>query len=406
MRSSAELDLKYASKQSSISNGWKKMKGESKGLRESDAVSLKKEYERGFNYWASSHNATYSKILPDLENLYKVYTPYLHTNDFYTEAAFTPEILALAESFRNLNDAIAKNDSTLSKKIEELRNDLPGFYKDYDTSTDKLLFASLLKLFDANVADSLKPSLFMDMRNRYKGDFGKMAEGVFSKSVLHDSVAVYNMLKLSPSKLQQKLMKDEAYRLSDMLHEKYDQSVLPRVTLFGQQAGRLNRMYMAAQRQYQPERIFYPDANSTLRVTYGKVKGYQPRDGVYYTYQTYLDGVIEKYVPGDEEFDLPAKILELYKNKDYGQYAVNGKLPVAFIAANHTTGGNSGSPVINAKGELIGTNYDRVWEGTMSDVLYNPNICRNVTLDIRYTLFIIDKYANAQRLINEMQLMK
>jgi len=163
---------------------------------------------------------------------------------------------------------------------------------------------------------------------------------------------------------------------------------------------------MAAQREMNTSKKYYPDANSTLRVAYGNVKSYFPRDGVQYNYYTTLDGIMEKYIKGHEEFDVSPKLLDLYRRKDFGPYAQNGTVPVAFIATNHTTGGNSGSPVLNAYGQLIGTNFDRVWEGTMSDILFNPEICRNITLDIRYTLFVIDKYGEAKRLIKEMDLVK
>ena len=154
-----------------------------------------------------------------------------------------------------------------------------------------------------------------------------------------------------------------------------------------------------------PEDRIFPDANSTLRVTYGKVKGYAPADAVYYSPVTYLEGVMEKYVPNDYEFDVPQKLRNLYEKKDFGAYAdKNGKMPVCFIATNHTTGGNSGSPAIDAHGNLIGLNFDRVWEGTMSDIHYDPEICRNIMVDIRYVLFIIDKYAGAKHLIDEMKL--
>jgi hypothetical protein len=188
------------------------------------------------------------------------------------------------------------------------------------------------------------------------------------------------------------------------LSDFYKSKVADRVNGMATEVGRLNRLYMAGQREMQPDKHFYPDANSTLRVAYGQVKSYFPRDAVKYNFYTTLDGIMEKYVKGDEEFDVPAKLIDLYNKKDYGRYAVNGQLPIAFIATNHTTGGNSGSPVINAKGQLIGTNFDRVWEGTMSDISFNPEICRNVTLDIRYTLFVIEKYAGATRLINEMDI--
>ena len=161
---------------------------------------------------------------------------------------------------------------------------------------------------------------------------------------------------------------------------------------------------MKAQLELSENSKIFPDANSTLRVTYGKVKGYEPKDGVYYNPITYLDGVMEKYIPGDYEFDVSPKLIDLYKNKDFGNYGENGKMPVCFIGTNHTTGGNSGSPALDAKGNLIGLNFDRVWEGTMSDIYYDPSICRNIMVDIRYVLFIIDKYAGAKNLIEELQL--
>ena len=161
---------------------------------------------------------------------------------------------------------------------------------------------------------------------------------------------------------------------------------------------------MQAQMEVFKEKAFYPDANSTLRVSYGNVKGFNPRDAVTYDYYTYLDGVMDKYKPGDYEFDVPEKLRNLYKQKDYGQYGAGGKMPVCFIARNHTTGGNSGSPALDAHGNLIGLNFDRVWEGTMSDINYDPSICRNIMVDIRYVLFIVDKYAGAGHLVKEMKL--
>ena len=171
-------------------------------------------------------------------------------------------------------------------------------------------------------------------------------------------------------------------------------------------ASELKSTYMKALIEVFPERNFYPNANSTLRVTYGKLEGVSPRDAVSYGTTTYLDGAMAKYKPGDYEFDMPSKLIELYDNKDYGDYAENGKLPVCNIASNHTTGGNSGSPVLNARGELIGLNFDRIWEGTMSDVNFDANICRNIMVDSRYVLFIIDKFAGQRWLIDEMELIK
>jgi hypothetical protein len=168
----------------------------------------------------------------------------------------------------------------------------------------------------------------------------------------------------------------------------------------------LQRVYMEAQMEVFKEKIFYPDANSTMRVTYGTVGGYQPRDGVRYDHYTWLEGILEKYKPGDYEFDVPQKLIELHAKKDYGRYGMDGKQPVCFIASNHTTGGNSGSPALDANGNLVGLNFDRVWEGTMSDIYYDPSICRNIMVDVRYILFIIDKFAGAGHLVNEMTLVQ
>ncbi|MBK7691758.1 MAG: S46 family peptidase [Bacteroidetes bacterium] len=176
------------------------------------------------------------------------------------------------------------------------------------------------------------------------------------------------------------------------------------------QLNRLYSKYLVALREYNKGKQFYPDANSTLRLTYGKVESVVPQDGMIYTYFTTLDGAVRKHNENSTEFTLPTKLLQLYETKDYGQYAIQHKgqttVPLAFLASNHTTGGNSGSPVLNAKGELVGTNFDRIWEGTMSDILFDPNLCRNITLDIRYTLFIIEKFGGAKWIIDELNIVK
>jgi hypothetical protein len=200
------------------------------------------------------------------------------------------------------------------------------------------------------------------------------------------------------------LKKNATIRIYNDLLRTYQTQVQGKLNEIQSRINKLQRTYMQAQMDVFKEKTFYPDANSTMRVTYGNVKGYNARDAVKFDYYTYLDGVIEKYVPGDYEFDVPEKLKELYKNKDYGQYGTNGKMPVCFIASNHTTGGNSGSPALDAYGNLIGLNFDRVWEGTMSDINYDPSICRNIMVDIRYVLFIIDKYAGAGHLVKEMKL--
>ena len=215
------------------------------------------------------------------------------------------------------------------------------------------------------------------------------------------------LLEESPAKAVQAIRSDPVLVFWKTLNEAYQTNVQPKIQELQPQINLLQRQYMAAQMEVFKEKRFFPDANSTLRMTYGKVRGYSPRDAVQYEHQTDLDGVMEKYIPGDYEFDLPAKLIELWKSKDYGQYATSdGRLPVAFIGANHTTGGNSGSPALDAKGNLIGLNFDRVWEGTMSDINYDPAICRNIMVDTRYVLFIIDKFGGAGYLLQEMKLVK
>jgi hypothetical protein len=190
---------------------------------------------------------------------------------------------------------------------------------------------------------------------------------------------------------------------NDML-KTYQEEVQAKLNEIQSRINKLQRNYMQAQMEVFKEKTFYPDANSTMRLTYGKVKGYEAKDAVRFDYYTYLDGVMEKYKPGDYEFDVPEKLQALYKSKDFGPYGNNGKMPVCFVAANHTTGGNSGSPALDAYGNLVGLNFDRVWEGTMSDINYDPSICRNIMVDLRYVLFIIDKFAGAGHLVQEMKL--
>lgn len=221
-----------------------------------------------------------------------------------------------------------------------------------------------------------------------------------------DSAATLNLLKQNAVEVITTLQSDGALKLFTGIQSKYQTNVQEKLNPIQAKINVLQRTYMQAQMEVMKDKTFYPDANSTLRLTYGKVKGYYPRDGVYYQYSTWLDGVMEKYKPGDYEFDVPEKLRELYAKKDYGIYGVNGKMPVCFIATNHTTGGNSGSPVFDAYGRLIGLNFDRVWEGTMSDINYDASICRNIQVDIRYVLFIIDKFAGAKNIIKELNLVK
>ena len=231
-----------------------------------------------------------------------------------------------------------------------------------------------------------------------------LASEIYSKSKLKDYDSLKKLLSGDAKTVIANLNADPAFILVKELSDKYNKEIAPKYDEINLEITALQRTYMKAQLELNTDSRIFPDANSTLRVTYGKVKGYEPKDATIYTPITHLEGVMEKYIPGDYEFDVPAKLIELYKSKDYGPYGDNGKMPVNFIGTNHTTGGNSGSPAIDAYGNLIGLNFDRVWEGTMSDIYYDPSICRNIMVDIRYVLFIMDKYAGAKNLISELKL--
>jgi len=201
-----------------------------------------------------------------------------------------------------------------------------------------------------------------------------------------------------------KLNEDSAYSFGKEIHAIFYNKIEPKFQQLNMQLGSVQKEYMKALMEVFPDKRFYPDANSTLRVNYGMVQGYEPKDGVYYTSKSYLKGVMEKYVPGDYEFDVPQKLQALYNSKDFGQYGENGKMPINFLSTNHMTGGNSGSPMVDANGNLIGLAFDTTWEGTMSDLHFDADIVRSISVDIRYVLFIIDKYAGATHLIDEMTL--
>ena len=264
----------------------------------------------------------------------------------------------------------------------------------------------MLKTYVDNIDKSQRAAIFAEIDKRYKGDFKKYAQDLYSKSMFVSQEKVIAALA-DMDKNYKKIQKDPIFKLMYSCMTKYVTEVLPKYMELDAKITSLNRTYMKAMRELITNKKYYPDANSTLRVAYGKVNGYEPMDGVHYNYYTTLEGVMEKENPKADEFIVSPKLKELYVKKDYGQYAnKKGELPVAFCASNHTTGGNSGSPVFNGEGQLIGTNFDRNWEGTMSDIFFNPDQVRNIVLDVRFTLFVIDKYAGAGYLLNEMKIVK
>ena len=382
MRKNEQAKIQYASKYASTANGWKKWIGQIEGIEFSDGIDRKRKLEADFTARIAADPSlwmAYSSVLNDLNIAYTKRGP-----SAQKRTAFIETIYYGMPWFNFMNSAMRIEESDVLKaavlSFEE------GFNRTIsEEATTKMLELALEDL----------PELTTYIQG---------SAGEFSKAV-HDEL---DALFLSASS-EQEFSLDEQSVSSDFVSAVfgvYRSVIAPAYNEHNTQISSLQATYMKALIAAFPERQFYPDANSTLRVTYGKLEGVEPRDAVSYGTTTYLEGVMAKYQPGDYEFDVPAKLIELYEAKDYGPYAENGKVPVCNIASNHTTGGNSGSPVLNGRGELIGLNFDRIWEGTMSDVNFDARICRNIMVDSRYVLFIIDKFAGQKWLIDEMSLVQ
>lgn len=396
MRASDDVRIKYASKYASVANYYKKWIGENTGIQKTRGIKRKEEFEAAFMNALNSEdvNPEYSNLLVLYDSLYGQMESVALARDYFIEIAYRGiEII----KFANKASKFVRTGSL--EDLEKFKKSISGHFKNYDANTDALLFDALLHKYYTDQADSeYLPAYFN----------GKIydASEVFSKSYFANEANLEDLFNASLKKIQKKLSKDPAFKVASALYGHYRDVIYAKYWALEDELDALDRQYLKAMMEVLPDyRNYYPDANSTLRLTYGQVQGVSPLDAVSYDHVTYLEGMMEKYVPGDYEFDLPQKLIDLYESKDFGTYADdNGKLPVCFIATNHTTGGNSGSPALNAKGELIGLNFDRAWEGTMSDINYDASRCRNIMVDARYILFIIDKYADADYLLDEMSI--
>ena len=402
MRKDNAIKIQYASKYAGIANYWKKWIGETQGLKKSDAVAIKKKQEAAFSEKVvkAGKQAEYGNLLADFEKNYTEITPYALSRDYFIEVVLrNTELLNVAYKMYQLELlSITKGEQAFTDRKNNLISGLGDFYKDFNPTVDERVFEQLIELY---VTKSPKAFLSPSLLN---ANIKELTSSLYTSSKLTTFAGTKELLTGDTKTILTNLNNDKGYLLVKEMADKYLKEVAPKYDEINLRNLALQRTYMKAQLELNKDSRIFPDANSTLRVTYGKVKGYEPKDATIYKPFTYLDGVLEKYIPGDYEFDVPKKLIELYKTKDYGMYGEKGKMPVCFIGTNHTTGGNSGSPAIDAKGNLIGLNFDRVWEGTMSDIYYDPAICRNVMVDIRYILFIIDKYANAKNLIDEMRI--
>jgi hypothetical protein len=413
MKSDPEIRIQYSAKKSGLANSWKKWIGESQGLEKMTTIEKKEEYESRLTDWIQedfSRIDKYGNILAEYKELYKQLSLYYLVNSYTNEVFFNSgtEAVSFARNIKPLADLYKSDfneDQATVIKINLIETG-KSFFRNYNPDTDKKLFITLMTLYGKNVDPEWQAPEYVKLGNSCKGDFASVADKVYSRSVFTDQKRFNEFVSGFGATSLKKLKKDPFYMVANSVTDFLSGNVRPELVRINTWLQNLNRKYMSAQMEFEKGKVFYPDANSTLRVAYGNIKGYLSKDAVYYSYFTTLRGIMEKDNPGVYDYDVPERLRELYKSKDYGPYTQDGEVPVCFIADNHTTGGNSGSPVINADGQLIGVNFDRAWEGVASDIAFNPEQSRNISLDIRYALFIIDKFAGAGYLLKEMTIIQ
>jgi hypothetical protein len=413
MKTDPLIRIQYSAKKAGLANSWKKWIGENLGLEKMNTIGKKQEFEKRITEWINadqSRVARYGNVLPEYKVLYDSLRVYNFVNSYTNDVFFsgTAEVINFSLVMRSLAEMVKNNDD--AGKIQAAKNSIlesgRNFFRNYNQATDKKLFIAVMELYKDNLDIKWQVPEYIRLNNSCKGNFSAIADKLYKQSPFTDEVKFGKFVTEFSKKDVSTLNKDPFFQLASGATEFLSGNIRPELLkLIGTQQ-RLNRNYMNIQMEFDTNRTFYPDANLTLRLTYGTVQGYNPKDAVRYTCYTTLNGIIEKDNPEIYDYDVPAKLKELYKAKDYGRYVQDGEVPVCFIANNHTSGGNSGSPVINADGQLIGVNFDRAWEGVASDMSFNPALSRNISLDIRYALFIIDKFAGAGYLLKEMTIVE
>jgi len=397
--------IQYASKYANTSNAWKKWQGEVKGLKRLNAIETKQMFESEFKNWVNANperKSRYGEVLPNFEKLYSQIASYTKANDYYGEIVMRgTDIFSIISFF----DAIEARWSTLSptdqQKIQSaITAKIEEHFNEYNRATDEKVFAKLIVLYAKDMDPAFLPEDFKTLMSKTSQD--ELISKVYRKSVFTDQAKLAEITSGLNAKKLKTLSQDQLFQIFRSLKKQFELKVEPYFTSIQKQIDGNMKTYTAGIMEMNQGKSLWPDANKTLRVSYGKVEGFEPMDGVSYLYYTTLEGIIQKDNPAIYDYNVPQALRDLYQKKDYGRYGQNGQMNVCFTASNHTTGGNSGSPVIDADGNLIGVNFDRCWEGTMSDLMFDPERCRNIVLDIRYALFITDKLAGAGYLLDEM----
>ena len=401
--------IQYASKFASVANYWKYFIGQQAGLKRLKVYDKKKAQEDALAAWIEKdedRKKLYAGVIDGFETGYNNMKESNRVRVYLNEAIFRVEALSYSFRFSGIKRALAAdNEEQLKGAVERVKGGIEDHFKDYNKEIDRKVFAAMMKAYSEDIPKENQPEAFKKMVAKYKMNFNKMSEVMYAKSIFADKAKVEAFLMKPSSKV---FDKDPLYNVMASILNHYRSDISPKIRKENEGLQRSERLFVKGLREMNSDKVYAPDANSTMRFTYGQVGNYDPRDAVAYSHITTAKGILEKEDPNNPEFVVPSKLKKLIQDKDYGQYVdkKTGELVVNFIANNDITGGNSGSPMINGNGELIGTAFDGNWEAMSGDIAFEPELQRTIGVDIRYTLFIIDKYAGAKHLIDEMKLVK